>query len=117
MILCRGQWQSVNTVGQHKETRLFALKKFFNHAFRTAKAAGEDIIKCCIGFGQGHGDCDTFAGSQSIRLDHDRRPSFSQIGAGLFQIREAAIGGGGDVVFRANVLGETFGAFELGRKF
>ncbi len=117
VILRRGQRQGVHAIRQDKEARLFAFEEFLDHAFRFAEAAGKNILQRGLGFRQRHGHGHALAGRQPIRLDHNGSALRGEIGLGFFQIREAPIGGGWNIVVGADVLGETLGAFKLGRKF
>ena len=59
-------------------------------------------------------DRHALAGGQAVGLDDDRRAAPADEGLGLGGIAEAAVGGGRDAVFGAEILGEALGAFERG---
>ena len=61
-------------------------------------------------------DDHALAGGEPVGLDDDGQALRRHIGLGGGRIVEAAIGGGGDAVFGAEILGEAFGAFELRRR-
>ena len=60
------------------------------------------------------GDDHALAGGQPVGLDDDGQALRGHIRLGGGRVVEAAIGRRGDAVFGAEILGEAFGAFELG---
>ena len=62
------------------------------------------------------GDDYAFAGREPVGLDDDGQALRGHISLGRGRVVEAAIGGRGDAVFGAEILGEAFGAFELCRR-
>ncbi len=61
------------------------------------------------------GDDHALAGGEPVGLDDDGQALRGHISLGRGRVVEAAIGGGGDAVFGAEILGEALGAFELRR--
>ena len=110
MILCGGEGQYGLSVGEDEKARLFAEQAFLNNDFGSgaAKTALETLINCRIGFLAGLGDGDPFSCCQAICLDDDRQRMAFDIGFGMSRIVEAGIVGSGNIVFAAEILGETF---------
>ena len=107
----------MHAIRQHKKACLFSLEEFFDHAFRFAEAPRKNVLQRSLRFRKSHRHGYALARGQPIRLDHDGSALRRELGPGFFQIREAPIGGSGNIVIGADVLGETLGAFQLGRKF
>ena len=74
----------------------------------------EDVVESGDGGVDVHGDGDTLAGGESVGLDDDGGAVFAHVGDGVFEVVEGAVLGGGDVVAGHQLLGEVFGAFDLG---
>ena len=117
MILRGGQRQGVSAVGEDEEARFLAFKELLDDAFGAAELAREDVVQCAASFRHFHGNGDALAGRQPIGLDDDRYTPRLEIGKCRRLVGEAAIGGGGDAIRGADVLGEALGTFELGGKF
>ena len=94
-------------VAQHKQTGLFTLQKFLDDARRSAETTRENIFHCCHSVIQRHGNSHTLASRQTIRLDHNRRTGFRQIGQRCNFIIKALIVSRGNIVGATNILGET----------
>ena len=117
VVLGRGQGKRVRAIGEHEEAGFLALKEFLDHACGAAEFAGENIIKGGDGFFHCHRHGDALAGGQAIGLDDDGSAVLLEVCRCRRLVLEAAIGGGGDVVPGADILGEALGAFKLGREF
>ena len=117
MVLRRGQGQRVRAIGDGEKADLLAGQIFLDHQLGPGIAEsliqhqhidrGESLV-------EGHGDHDTLAGGKTIRPDHDRRAATANFGLCRFRVGDAQIAPGRDVHARAEVLGETFRAFERG---
>ena len=77
------------------------------------KRALETIVNRLAGVFHRFSHHDPLAGSEAIRLDDDRSALTADILFRLGRIVEALIGGGGNVEFSAEILGETLRPFQL----
>ncbi len=118
MVLSGGERQRRLAVGEAEETRLLAIQIGLHHHFGTgrAKSAGKAVIdgrQCLL---DRHGHRHALAGGKPIGLDDDRRALLADIGFRRFGSRETLVRAGRDIVAGADILGETLGAFQLGRR-
>ena len=96
-------------VGHDNEAGFLAIEKFLDdyaiagiaHGMRHEKAVHRGM--CLVG-SRGHHH--PFAGGQAVRLHHDWRPHFVDVGVRGSSVGEAAEGGGRDVVPLHEQLGE-----------
>ena len=103
-------------VGQGEHGELDPVEEFLDHYRRTGRAelAAEHGLQFVFGFGHGAADEHPFAGCQSVGLEHDRRLATGQVAQAFFELgaAELAVGGGRDVSFLHEFLGERLAAFE-----
>ena len=116
VVLGRCQRQRRPAVAEAEEARFLAVEEGFDHDFRAgrAKSALEAVVDGGQRLVQRHGDGDALAGRQPVRLDDDRGALLADIGLGLRRVVEALVGAGRDVIFGAEILGETFRTLQLG---
>ena len=104
-------------VAEAEEARLLAGQELLDHDFGAgaAERAVEAVVDRRKRLGLGHRDGHALAGGKPVGLDDDRRALLADIGLRRLGVGEAAIGGGRDVLARAEILGEALRALELRR--
>ena len=73
----------------------------------------EHHVDCCVGFSEGESHHDAFAGSKSVRLDHNRSAFRIDIGVRSCGISEGLVLGSGDAMAFHERLGEILRRFKL----
>jgi hypothetical protein len=115
VVLRRAEGDDHVPVGQCEEARLLAGQELLDHHLRAraAERAAEHVGQRRLGFGGGPRDHHALARRKPIRLDHHRQPEAPERRARGRLVGEAAIGGGGDILPRAQILGEALRSFKL----
>ena len=80
-----------------------------------AEAAIEHVRDRRLGGGARLGDHHALAGREAVRLDHHRQGEVVETRNRRIPVGEAAIGGGGNALAGAQILGEALRSFELRR--
>ncbi len=119
MILRGGQRQRRFAIRKAEEAGFFAIEEGLHHHFGAGRteSAVETFVDGgkCFRFRHRHGHA--LAGGKPVRLDDDGRTLFTHIIPGRFGGFETLVSAGRNIVARAEILGETFGAFKLGGGF
>ena len=118
VILRGGQGQDVFAVHHDDEAGLLALQEFLDHHPVPGLAegiAGQHVLRRGDGLVFRLRQDHALAGGQTVGLDHDGRALLADVGDGLADVGEVAVGGGGNMVAGEKVLGEGLGAFQLRR--
>ena len=123
MVLAGRQRGDVLAITQHDKTGFFALQELLNHHTRAtivvayAKLVVEQHeVDGLVCLGRGHRHHHTFASSQAVGLDHNRRALRVHIGMGQRSVGEGLVLRSRNVVALHKCLGESLRAFQLGRK-
>ena len=116
VILRRGKRDRSLAIAQREEGGFLAVEEFLDHDFAAglAQGAAEHHVDRRFRFGQTSRHDDTLAGGKPVGLDHDRRAAAADVSLGRRRGAKAFIGGRGNAVRPAQVLGEALGAFEAG---
>ena len=117
VILAGGHGQHVLAVDHDDKAGFFAVEKLLDHhpAAGVAKGvAGQHIGHGVLGLLQRLGHDNALARRQAVGLDHDGCALFAQVGQGRLELGEVAVGAGGNLVPRQEILGKGLGAFQLG---
>lgn len=103
-------------IAEAEEARFLAIEIGFDDDFGagSAKGALETVVDRRQRLVQRHRNRHALAGGKTIGLDDDRRALGADIGFGLRSIVETLVGACRNVVAGADILGEAFGALELG---
>ena len=114
VVLRRRQRQRGLAVAEREERSLFAVEKFFNDKLgsRLAQIAAEDHVDRAFRLGERLRDHDALAGGEPVGLDDNWRAAGAHISFGLIRGPKALVGRRRYAVGPAQILGETFGAFE-----
>ncbi len=118
VVLAGGHWQHILAIDHHNKAGLFTFKKLFDNHAAAGIAKGvtrQHIANRVFGFLKGHGNDHAFASGQAIGLHHNRRTFFANVGQCLIDIGKIAVVCGGDLLALQEILGEGFGALQLGR--
>jgi len=118
VVLRGAELDRVRAIDEHEEACLLALEEFLDDDLVAGRAEGpldHDVVDRRIGFVLGAAQDDALAGGESVGLDDDRRPVDADEFLGGDRLVEAPEDAGRDVVFLAQVLHETLGAFEARR--
>src|SRR6202008_1500455 len=109
-----GEGQNMFAVAKGEETRLFALEEFLDHDFvpGIAEGAAEQRFDRGVRLVELFGDDDAFALRQSIGLDPDRQGQCPRERFCFIRMTTAAIGGGRNAVFGAQILDESLGCLQ-----
>src|SRR5438046_7829617 len=102
------------SIAQSEEARFLTVKEFLDHAFGGAELASEDVIDRRLCVIHSHGDGDALSGGKPVGLDDDGSALCPHIGNRSRSLCEPAIGAGRNMELGAEILGETFRAFEPG---
>src|SRR6185312_5244277 len=112
-----GERQRMGAVDQGEETRFLAVEELLDHQLRARRAEAPRQHRLVDGGERlldGRSDGDAFAGGESVRLDDDRCAAPADELLRRLGLAKAPVGGGGDAVFGAEILGEAFRALERG---
>ena len=118
VVLRRGERQRRHAIAKRKERRLLAGEKFLDYdlAGGLAQTAAEHHVDRRVRGGEVFGDDHALAGGKPVGLDHDRRAALADIGLSRFGGAETLVGGGGDAVCAAQILGESPWSPRAGRR-
>ena len=119
VVLRRGERQHGLAVDEREEAGLLAVQEFLDDqgvAGRAELFLDHDGVDGGFGLGLAGGHRDPLAGGQAVGLDHDRDAGLADEAPGGPGVHEAAVLGGRHAVLGAEVLHETLGAFEHGRR-
>ena len=117
VVLGDGHGPEFGAADEAHEGEFLAFEEVFDDDLGAGLAEAvvdEDVVESGDGGVDVHGDGDTLAGGESVGLDDDGGAVFAHVGDGVFEVVEGAVLGGGDVVAGHQLLGEVFGAFDLG---
>ncbi len=119
VVLRGGERQNIPAVGEGKEGGFFTIHEFLDdHAGTggTKDLVEHDIVNRRNRLIFGHGDDDTLACSQTVRLDHDRGALGLDVVNRCIPVGKGFIGSRRDVVLFHQVLGEALAALDAGRQ-
>ncbi len=102
-----------------EERQLFAVEIVLDHELRAgpAEGAGEHRLDRLLSFVESHCDDDPFAGGEAVGLDDDRRALGADVSKRRGRVGEAMIVASRNGELAAEVLGESFRAFEARGRF
>ena len=118
VVLRRGKRDRGLAVAEREKRGFLPVQKFLHHHLRAGRTEGaaKHHVDRRLRLGHGGGDDHALAGGEPVGLDDDRRALRAHVALRRIDRAEALIGGGGNGVRLAQILGEAFGAFEPRRR-